>query len=363
MVCFRVKVAVFVSFLSIAFAFETALANPTKKFQIANWSGGPTFDERTKQFSDCSAETSNSRRISISYSVNRKYLWSLTFYNSDWNFSPGHSFNVNLRINDREMPNQRAVIMGTNRLKVQLINSIAFFDALRTAGKLQVHTGGLTFDFNLNASNQVLVALVKCVTQQSNRSRSSVSKNRAVKRPEANKSPAMTADPTIVAEATALATQLTTYLNIDKSQVLAPKDIPREVEGAAVWKAGAVLGTVDIFGSNSGATIDDVPSNIVDQDALKCQREFFAAAAPDLLNRSNVVRVFTTCRMASTTAFKYYLGIPRGKGGYYLLRTSTDEFESPLLIHRSAKDLDDKISAVIMTILSKFEFPTAAVPE
>jgi hypothetical protein len=341
---------------------QVSFAKTVKPFRIFDWLGGATFDDQTNQFVSCSANSTNSRGISISYLVNDQYAWTLAFSNSSWNFSPGFTFVLALKINDQMFSNQRAVFVSNQALQIHLSDSLPVFEMLQNGRKLQVQARGINFDFELNASDEVLFALVDCVDRHTARGHHSKSNSRNAKRASAVKLPVIR-DAAAMAEATSLASQIVAHAQIPNSQVLSPKDIPSGLQVDAVWKSGLVLGSVEILPPNANAKIGDVAIKIVEQAASGCRGKLFAATTLGEIDQSKVVRAVTSCRSADMITTRNYLGIPRDSGGYYVLGTSENGFDAAHPKQRPAKELANKISAVITQVLSKFKPPDAAVSE
>ena len=336
-----------------------SVAKTLKPFRISDWSGGATVDDQTKQFAYCSAQSTNSRGVSVFYRLNDQYAWSLAFSNSAWNFSSGFAIVLAIRINDQIIPNQRAVFASNQTLQIQLTDSVAVFEMLQRGRKLQVQARGINFDFDLDASDEVLFAVVDCVDRQTGRGQHSKSNIRNPRRANAVKSPVIR-DATAMAEATSLASQIMMHAQLSGSQVIAPKDIPPGLQIDAAWKVGSVLGSVAIL---SIAKIDDVAIRIVNQEAIGCRGKLFAATAAGQFDQSNMVRAITSCRSPDTTTTKYFLGIPREGGGYYVLGTSETGIDAVHPYQRPAKEMSHKISAVIALVVSKFKPPDGATSE
>ena len=333
-----------------------SVAKTIKPLQISGWSGGATVDNKTKNFEYCLAHTTNSRGVSLFYRINEQYEWTLEVANSAWNFAPGFSVVLALTINDQSFSNQRATFVSNQTLQIQLNDSMAVFEILQRGRKLQVQARGINFDFDLIASDEVLFALVDCVDRQTGRGQHSKASNRNARRAGPVKSPVMR-DATAKAEAASLASQIMMHAQLPGSQVIAPKDIPPGLEIDAGWKAGSVLGSVAIL---STAKNDDVAIKIINQETITCRGKLFAATAPGRFDQANWVRAITSCRSPDTTTTKYFLGIPRDGGGYYVLGTSEAGIDP---YQRPAKEMSHKISSVIALVLSKFKTSDGATSE
>ena len=329
---------------------QVALAKTIKPFRVGGWAGGVVVDDQTKKFVHCSASLSNSRNTSISYTLNERYSWQLSLSNSAWNFSPGFGLVVGIRVNDRLIPNQPAVFTSNQTLQLQLADSVSAFEMLQVTRKIQVETRGIQLDFELMENNDVLAALVDCVNQQTGRGKYAKLNARAKRTRPAK--PAVMRDAALVAEATAIADQLSSRTQIRGWQVLPAKDLPPGWHGDAVWKAGAAVGTLNILQSAGGPKLEDLAIDIVEKDVVSCPGQLFAAASRDRLDQTDTVKVFTSCRSADFTTIKYYLGIARERGGFYLFDIRQNGNDYAFLKERPAKEMDTKISAVIAHVLA-----------
>ena len=92
--------------------------------------------------------------------------------------------------------------------------------------------------------------------------------------------------------------------------------------------------------------------DIVEKDVVSCPGQLFAAASRDRLDQTDTVKVFTSCRSADFTTIKYYLGIARERGGFYLFDIRQNGNDYAFLKERPAKEMDTKISAVIAHVLA-----------
>ena len=341
---------------------QVALAKTVKSFRISGWSGGASFDEQTKQFAHCSASLLGSHGTAISYSVNDQYAWTLSLTNSTWNFSPGFNVDIALRINNLSLVNQRAVFTSNQTLRVIVDDSISLFEMLQVGRTLEVQVRGINLSFDLSSGDEALIALVNCVDQQTGRSKHSKSGIRNASRAAAAKSP-VARDPAIIAEATAIATQATSRAQIPNSQVLNPKDMPSGSQGDAAWKADTIIGTVEIVQPTNAAKLEDVALKIVDQDSANCQGKLFAATAREQLDQLGAMRVFTSCRATDAPAVKYYLCLPRERGGHYVFGTTQRGPDSVFLKQRPAIEIESRIKSVIVHVLSNFKTASGQNPE
>ena len=351
-----------VSLVSVVFCSDMLSAKPLKPFRIADWSGRAVVDDQSKQFVHCSANSSNSRGATISYLLNRQYAWTLEFSHPAWNFSPGFTLALALKINDQTLPNQRAIFLSNQTLQIQPSDSLAVFEMLLIGRQLEVQARGVNFHFDLNASDEVLFALVDCVDRQTGRGAHSKPGSSNAKRSTVAKPP-VTRDATVVAEAKSLATQIITHAQVPGSPVVASNEITSGQQADATWRTDSVFGGVEVLPASGIAKIDDIAIRIVSQEASACRGKIFAATAATRLDQANVIKATTTCRSSETTTTKYFYGVPREAGGYYVIATSDSGLHALSPDQRPAKLMDKRIGAVITQVLAKLKPRNGEAPE
>jgi hypothetical protein len=347
--------------IGVLLSVDVSIARTVKAFRIGEWSGVATIDDQTKRLSQCSAGSTNPRGISITYVVNDRYAWSLIFSNPIWNFSPGFLLSLTLTIGDQKFYNERALFSSQHALQVQLRDSLALFDTVRRGRMLQVQARGFGFDFDLNASDEVLASLVDCVDRHTARGRHAKASNRQLKRGKPVKS-ADVGHATEVAEATSMGSLLISHAQIGDVQLLGQHDISSIDNADFAWKANSVLATIDVLSSKDIATFDALGVRMVQQDSIKCPGSLFGGVAIERIDRTSVAKAITSCRTADGTTIKYYLGVARPSGGYYIFAASENELETIYRNQRAAKELTTKIGSVIMQMLSKVK-PTGTSSE
>lgn len=340
-----------VGFLSLVLA-QNANAAVSDQIRIANWSGGSYFNDRSKRFDHCSASATNSGEIAISYSIDRQYRWSLTFSHPAWNFSNGLSLNLVLKSGERDGMRGHAVAVESRVLQVQVEDNISLFAMLRIGGQLRVTAGGLTFEFPLADSDDVLSALTQCAMRHLGIAKSPKSKRSA---PERSARPPLVADPASHDETLALANDVIGYARIPDARILAADEVPADLRGAAVWKAGLITSSVSVVRSNNADRVDEVAVQLVERDARKCQGGFFFVLELDAIDRAPVARVFTSCKMFEAVTSVYHLAVPRRQGGAYLVSATGRGSGFAGAIQRQAEQVDAKVRAVITVALKQLE--------
>jgi len=319
-----------------------ATAAATKPFRIANWSGAAYSGDQTRQFERCAASFTNAGGIVISYAVDRDYRWHLSFSNPTWNFIEGYSWNSSLKLGDGSVLRSRAVVVGSSNLEIRTEDGLSLFAALWTASQLQVTAGGLTFEFELISSNEVLSALAQCVLRQTGVA------------PRQNTARlAGRIDPAARDEAKAFATEILSYARIADVQMLPPSAAPAEGQAAAAWKTQLVTSTVDVVEAANIGRVDAMPMRIVEGDLRKCRGGFFFTSAMQEIDQLKVARTFTSCQTPESTIFVYYIAIARPKGGFYLLSSRSLGGGFGSVAQQQTELVDAKLRAVLMTAVSK----------
>src|SRR4051812_27098757 len=140
-----------------------------KAFTIEHWSASAYFNDKTKQLEYCSAKSTNKDGITLSYSVDRDFVWKFTVSSPLWDFMVGHTFNVGLKVGEEEYRSQRAVVVENKTLEIQVTDPIALFSRLKAGPPLRIQAGASALNFDLAESDEVLPALVRCITQQLSR--------------------------------------------------------------------------------------------------------------------------------------------------------------------------------------------------
>src|SRR5689334_3772562 len=100
--------------LVLLLAGTTVSAQPHKKFTVQQWSGGPQYAAKGKQFERCTASIKNDAGVALIYSVDRNFNWYLGFSNSAWEFVPGHKLRLTINSGDDDFRDVAATAMTNN---------------------------------------------------------------------------------------------------------------------------------------------------------------------------------------------------------------------------------------------------------
>jgi hypothetical protein len=238
-------------------------------FRISDWVGRAYWNKQEIQLDHCSAQLTNADKITIIYSLDRQYVWSLEISSPAWNFIKGASFQVAFELGDRGYLRMRSVATEAQLVQVQLPDSLSIFESFRRVIQTRFIAGGLTSNFDLTYNNQVLTALTKCVLRYGASSRSRAAIAAWLKSSVGPKS-STNNDVSIHNEASALATNIMSEAAIPNAASIPQNEVPVDLTGDAFWKLGKILFTVSIL-SHETSAVDDLPSLIIGGDAQKCQ--------------------------------------------------------------------------------------------
>ena len=225
---------------------EVVRAASDSSFRIFDWAGRVSWNKQDKQLDHCSAQLANADGITIIYSLDRHYVWSLEFSSPTWNFTKGASFPLNFKVGDHGYFRFRAVAAETNLVHVELPDSLAVFDSLRRAIQAGFAAGGMISRFDLTYGPQVLMGLTKCVA----RYETSAHYHKEVTawlKTFVNAKPGANDDTSLRKEAAALAANIMAEARIPKATSLPQTGVPPGMTGDAFWKVGNVIVSVSIL--------------------------------------------------------------------------------------------------------------------
>ena len=238
-------------------------------------------------------------------------------------------------------------------MRVLLPDSVGSFEAFRRLMRLDIVAGGLTTRFDMTYGNQVLTALTRCVERYGPNAKSRAAVAAWLKSP-IGPSARPSTDPEIIKEAATLANGIVAEAGLPKAASLKPGDVPNGIPGDAVWKIGDILFTISVLPKNEvPSEIGNLNDLMVGGDAQKCRGDFFAGAMLDVVETMSVARAYTTCQTDQATSATFYYVMPRKQGGLYLLKTTATGVELTPIQERAMRELDAKIRATAVTVLSK----------
>jgi hypothetical protein len=344
----------------------SASAERLEAFKIANWSAGAYSYAGSNRFSHCAAAARYRNGITMLFSINRAYEWSMGFANPNWTLTRGNAYDIAFRVDYTSTITARAVAVSDRQVEVHLADSATLFSRFKYGNQLRVASAGKVFSFNLTDTSAILPQLLRCVKlyvdapQRNANSNSSADffgppakeKSRDLFGPESKSEPERIARATDGAgdaasriEAATLAANLLAQSGIRDFHIMTPNEMGA-LKVHAAWRAGAVLGTVQVL-SATNLKLDEIPGKLIGGDAQTCKGKFFSGSLPDQQGGSPTARVFTTCETNGETLTIYYLGVSRPSGGYYVLATSAKGSEVP------AKEADESLRSAVFKVLAK----------
>jgi len=345
------------SLLAICLAGSLFGASPARAandstFQVGDWTGRAHWNQKEKQLDRCSAQLTNPDKITVIYSLDRHYMWTLELSNPSWNFPKGAAFEVAFGTGDRNYFRQRVTALDAKLVRVQLPDTVSAFEAFRRMIRLELVAGGLTSSFDMAYANQVLTALTRCVTRFGATPKSRAAISAWLKSPIGPAS-GPSGDPDVQKEAAALATSVVSEAQLAGAASVKRAEVPAGVDGDTVWKIAENLFTISILPKDEAPEIADLSDLIVGGDAQKCRGDFFSGATLDVIETVGVARAYTNCQTEQASVASYYFILPRRQGGLYLVTTTTSGVEITPTAEKNAREIDGRIRATIMAAISK----------
>jgi hypothetical protein len=157
------RIAATVAVALVLWGGSASAAGPIRAFQVGLWSGGAYTDDRTGDFTHCSAGVAYDSGINMFILVTGGYRWWLGFINPQWAFTPNVKMPVTLRLDG----GPRLAVVGTvpSRLivLVPLPDDPQLIDRLGRSSELNLIAEGRSFFFKLNGTPAVTAELKNCV--------------------------------------------------------------------------------------------------------------------------------------------------------------------------------------------------------
>ena len=104
----------------------------TTRSRLAIGPAVPTQNQKEKQLDRCWAQLTNPDKITVIYSLDRHYMWTLELSNPSWNFPKGAAFDVAFGTGNRNTFRQRVTALDSKLVRVQLPDTVNAFEALPT---------------------------------------------------------------------------------------------------------------------------------------------------------------------------------------------------------------------------------------
>lgn len=347
----RLKHALFCAALALS-GSTAAHAAADGSFRIFDWVGRAYWNKQERHFDRCAAQWTNPDKITITYSLDRHYVWSLDLSNPAWRFSKGASFEIIIGLGNGRFLKQRATALDPQQVRVRIPDSLSLFETLRKIYRIELVAGGMRSQFNLMYDNQVLTALTQCVVRYgtSAKDRAAIASWVKIYAKAADAGH----DAATHKEAEAVAAGIMSAAELPKTGKLAPADTAG-LPGDAFRKLDKIIVSLTIVPRDETPGINELPALLIGADAHRCRGEFFSAALPDMIEKLRVARAFTSCLSQDTVRSAYYLAVPRKLGGIYLVAIAANDPDIVSAGKLTARDVDRRIRGSIAVALEKLD--------
>jgi hypothetical protein len=303
-----------------AFGIQPAISAPIWNVSQNNWAYGAYSDDQTGIFSHCAATAPYKSGISLMFSVNRYYRWTMGFTNPAWNLKRDINIPISFWV-DNLLPQQAtATTFLENAVKVDMVDSVGLFNAFRRGQMLHISVSGKEVGFRLTRTSEVLTNLLNCV------------KGGGAKPMPPNAAPTLfqtngerriapnTSTPSIAvdyrSEAMLVGANLVSEMGLSGFKFLSTEEA-REFNSDAAWIVNKSVGTVKIIPGNS--TPAKISAKLIGDAAAGCQSAFASGTLP--AGEDHLTRLFTRCGTGDGALVGYLFILPRKSGGNYLIGT------------------------------------------
>lgn len=321
-------------------------------FRIFDWVGRAYWNKHEKQLDRCAAQTTNADKITIAYSLDRHYVWSLEFSSASWRFNKGASFEIAFGVGHARFVRLRAIAADPQTVRVQIPDSLSFFEALRKIFRIQLIAGGMRSRFDLVNNNQVLTALTQCVVRYGTSGKDRASIARWIKSSAA--AAVAGHDPAIRKEAEALVAKIMREAELPKAGKPAA-DETAGIAGDAFGKIGKIVLGLTVVQKEDAPPLADVPALLAGADAQRCRGDYFSAALTGTVDKLKIARAFTSCLAQQAVKSAYYLAVPRKSGGIYVIALVTNDVDIVNADKLTGAEVDRRIRASIAIALEKMD--------
>jgi hypothetical protein len=142
---------------------SASAAGPIRVFRAGLWSGGAYTDNRTGDFTHCSAGVAYDSGINMFILVTGGYRWWLGFINPQWSFVPNEKMPVELRFDGGPRLSMTATVPSRLIVLVPLPDDPRLIDKLGRSAELSLIAAGRSFFFQLSGTPMVAAELKDCV--------------------------------------------------------------------------------------------------------------------------------------------------------------------------------------------------------
>lgn len=160
---FFARIAAIVAAASVLWGGSASAAGPLRAFQVGLWSGGAYTDDRTGDFTHCSAGVAYDSGINMFVLVTGSYRWWLGFINPQWALAPNTRLAVELRLDDGPPFARAATVPSGQLLLVPLPDNSRLLDTFRRSSRMELNAERESFLFKLSNTSGVMDELDGCV--------------------------------------------------------------------------------------------------------------------------------------------------------------------------------------------------------
>jgi S1-C subfamily serine protease len=163
--CMARRLISFCLALAAGMAASTAFAaGPFGSIHVGNWNGGAYTDEKTGAFSHCSAGTAYGSGVNLLVGLNAGGNWLLAFAHPAWKLNLGETFAIDVTFDGQAQFHLFGTVLTSNLVTAVLPNTAAM-DQFRKSHLMVAVAKGQTFQFNLDATGQLLPVIANCAAK------------------------------------------------------------------------------------------------------------------------------------------------------------------------------------------------------
>ena len=157
------RIAAIVAAALVLWGGSASAAGPVRVFRAGLWSGGAYTDDRTGDFTHCSAGVAYDSGINMFILVTGDHRWWLGFINPRWSFAPNEKMPVELRFDEGPRLAMTAMVPSRLIVLVPLPSDPRLIDRLGRSAELNLVAEGRSFFFQLSGTPAVTAELKNCV--------------------------------------------------------------------------------------------------------------------------------------------------------------------------------------------------------
>jgi hypothetical protein len=157
------RIAAIAAAASVLWGSSANAAGPIRGFQTGLWTGGAYTDDRTGDFTHCSAGVAYDSGINMFILVTGEHRWWLGFINPQWSFAPNEKMPVELRFDGGPRLAMTATVPSRLIVLVPLPSDPRLVDRLGRSAQLVLVAEGRSFFFQLSGTPAVTAELKTCV--------------------------------------------------------------------------------------------------------------------------------------------------------------------------------------------------------